>query len=211
MAVLAILAVLSMLAGNLLALRQDNLKRILAYSSIAHMGYFLVAFLAAGPLAVEAVSFYLAAYFLASLGAFGVIGIHAPVGEDVASFQGLYRERPWLAITFALMLLSLAGIPLTAGFIWKFYLFVAGVDSTRWIAVGTLVVSSIIGLYYYLRIINALFLPNGHEEPAVTALAAGPLLGWMALALITALLVGLGIYPTPLIGTIHNLLAQGGP
>jgi NADH-quinone oxidoreductase subunit N len=200
--VLVILAVLSMVAGNLLALRQENVKRILAYSSIAHMGYFLVAFLAAGPLAVEAVSFYLAAYFLASLGAFGVVALHAPEGEDIASL---------LAVTFALMLLSLAGIPLTAGFIGKFYLFAAGVDSARWIAVGALVVSSVIGLFYYLRIISALFIRGDQGEPTVTAVTAGPVLGWVALAVITALLIGLGLYPTPLIGTIHGLLAQTGP
>jgi NADH-quinone oxidoreductase subunit N len=209
--VLVILAVLSMVAGNLLALRQENVKRILAYSSIAHMGYFLVAFLAAGPLAVEAVSFYLAAYFLASLGAFGVVALHAPEGEDIASLRGFYGDHPWLAVTFALMLLSLAGIPLTAGFIGKFYLFAAGVDSARWIAVGALVVSSVIGLFYYLRIISALFIRGDQGEPTVTAVTAGPVLGWVALAVITALLIGLGLYPTPLIGTIHGLWAQTGP
>jgi NADH-quinone oxidoreductase subunit N len=210
MTVLAVLAVLSMLAGNLLALRQDNVKRILAYSSIAHMGYFLVALLAAGALAVEAVSFYLAAYFLASLGAFGVIAVHARNGEEVESFHGLYDQHPWLAIALALMLLSLAGIPLTAGFIGKFYLFAAGMSSARWIAVGTLVVSSVIGLFYYVRIIGTLFAANGDRAPLVMSLSAGPLLGWMALALITVTLIGLGIYPTALIATIQGLLPHAG-
>jgi NADH-quinone oxidoreductase subunit N len=210
MVVVAILAVLSMLAGNLLALKQDNVKRILAYSSIAHMGYFLVAFLATGELAVEAISFYLAAYFLASLGAFGVVALQAPEGEDVASFQGLYRNHPWLAITFAIMLLSLAGIPLTAGFFGKFYLFAAGIESARWIAVGTLVVASVIGLFYYLRIIGAMFRPSDVRGVGLTELTLGPLLASMTLAVITALLVGLGVYPTPLIATIQGLLARGG-
>jgi NADH-quinone oxidoreductase subunit N len=210
MVVLTLLAVLSMLAGNLLALRQANVKRILAYSSIAHMGYFLVAFVAAGELAVEAVSFYLAAYFLASLGAFGVVTAHAPVGEDIGSFTGLYRRRPWLAVSFALALLSLAGMPLTAGFIGKFYLFAAGVDSARWIAVGTLVVGSVIGLFYYLRIIGAMFLPSEARGLGLTELRLGPLLASLALAVITALLIGLGLYPIPLIATIQGLLARGG-
>src|SRR5215212_7383683 len=145
-----------MLVGNLLALLQNNVKRILAYSSIAHLGYLLVAFLAAGPMAVEAVSFYLLAYFVTNLGAFAVVtlcSLHNSETDtdDLEEYRGLFWRRPWLAGAFTAMLLSLAGIPLTAGFVAKFYAFAAGVDAALWLLVVVLMITSMIGLYYYLR------------------------------------------------------------
>src|SRR4029078_7571625 len=110
------IAVASILAGNLLALLQDNVKRILAYSSISQLGYLLVAFLAAGALGVEAIAYYLAAYFVTMIGAFGVVGAVSAEHRDRGSGQlaqsaGLFWTRPWLAAVFTAMLLSLAGIP----------------------------------------------------------------------------------------------------
>ena len=119
----AIIAGLSMFAGNLLALREDNVKRILAYSSIAHLGYLLVAFLAGGPQAVRAVSFYLVAYFATTLGAFAVIR-RSPTpdreADSIEDYRGLAARSPWIAGVFTACLLSLAGLPLTAGFVGKF-------------------------------------------------------------------------------------------
>ncbi len=123
--VLAIIAVVSMFAGNLLALRQTNVKRMLAYSSIAHLGYLLVALLASGPLADAAVAFYLTAYFVTMLGALGVVAVLSDKDRDAESlsdYQGLAWRRPWLAAVMTACMLSLAGIPLTAGFIGKFLL-----------------------------------------------------------------------------------------
>src|SRR5512142_272096 len=136
--VFALIAVASMIIGNLLALLQTNVKRILAYSSIAHLGYMLVAFLAGGPLAVTAVAFYLVSYFVTTLGAFGVMTLlSGPYrdAEDISDYRGLFTRRPWLAGIMTAMLLSLAGIPLTSGFVGKFYLVAAGVGSALWILV----------------------------------------------------------------------------
>src|SRR5690606_35499075 len=178
-AILSAIAVLSMLAGNLLALLQDNVKRILAYSSIAHLGYALVAFLAGGALAVEAVSIYLAMYAITTLGAFAVVAALSRSGAErdadrLEDYAGLFWMRPWLAAAFAAMLLSLAGIPLTLGFIGKFYAVASGVSASLWIPVGALVVGSVISLYYYLRIIVAMLRTAPAHPAPQAALAQWP-------------------------------------
>jgi NADH-quinone oxidoreductase subunit N len=207
--VLGLIAAASMIAGNLLALLQHNIKRILAYSSIAHFGYLLVAFLAAGELGIEAVSFYLVAYFVMTLGAFGVVTVcssDAREAAELADYRGLAWRRPWLAGVFTAMLLSLAGIPLTAGFIAKFYVFAAGVGNALWTLIGILVVTSIVALFYYLRIIVALFAApeegGGAPVPggAIIAPISAAVLGVLALAL-----VWLGVYPAPLIATVRSM------
>jgi NADH-quinone oxidoreductase subunit N len=202
---LSLIAVASMVVGNLLALLQDNVKRVLAYSSIAHMGYLLVAFLAGGAMAAEAVSFYLVAYFVTTLGAFGVIGVLSPADAErdldrLAEYRGLFWERPWLAGVFTAMLLSLAGIPLTAGFVGKFYAILAGTQSALWLLVVVLIITSVIGLFYYLRIIVAMFAAPaqaGASRPA-TALS-----GAVTLAVLTLLLIWLGIFPGPMVDAIQ--------
>ncbi|NJL18227.1 MAG: hypothetical protein HC938_14740 [Nitrospira sp.] len=139
---------------------QQNVKRLLAYSSIAHFGYVLVALLAGGPPAVEAVTFYVIVYCAMSLGAFGVVTVYSSEGGDkdrVEDYQGLFWTRPWLAGMLALSLLSLAGIPVTAGFIGKFYAITAGVDAGLWWLVLALIANSVVSLYYYLRLIVTLF------------------------------------------------------
>lgn len=169
-AALAAIAIASILAGNLLALLQNNVKRVLAYSSISQLGYLLVAFLAVGTLAVEALAYYLAAYFFTMIGAFGVVAVLSgrSTGRDndgLANYSGLFWARPWLAAVFTAMLLSLAGIPLTMGFIGKFYVVAAGIDASLWPLVAALVIGSVIGLFYYLRIIAVMcMLP---EDPQV--------------------------------------------
>ena len=161
--VFTIIAMVSMFVGNLLALAQRNVKRMLAYSSIAHMGYLLVAFLASGPSAPVAVTFYLVAYFITTLIAFGTISALSENARDAADlddYRGLAWRRPWLAAGFTISLLSLAGIPLTAGFIGKFYVVMAGAESGLWMLIGALVINSIIGLFYYLRVVATLFSPQ---------------------------------------------------
>ena len=162
--IITLIAVASMFAGNLLALLQTNVKRILAYSSISHLGYLLVTVLASGPTAVTAAAFYLAAYFITTLGAFGVVAVLSRPERDadrLEDYRGLVWRRPWLAGVFTAMLFSLAGIPLTAGFVGKFYVVAAGVGSALWLAVVALAINSVIGLFYYLRIVVALFTPAG--------------------------------------------------
>lgn len=210
--ILTLTAIASMFAGNLLALLQRNIKRILAYSSISHVGYLLVTLLASGPLATSAAAFYLAAYFVTTLGAFGVVTVLSNTVRDADSmddYKGLAWRRPWLAGVFTAMLLSLAGIPLTAGFVGKFYVVAAGMGSALWLLVIILVVNSAIGLFYYLRIIGAVYAhPEIGEETA--AKPALSLSGSAALAGLTLTLIWLGVYPGPVIEiikkTIQNLI-----
>jgi NADH-quinone oxidoreductase subunit N len=169
---LAGVAIASMVVGNLLALRQDNVKRLLAYSSIAHLGYVLVAFLAAGERAAVAVTFYLVAYFAATLVAFGVVAVLSTPEREadaIDDYRGLSGRRPALAAAFAVALFSLAGLPLTAGFIGKFYVVTAGAGAALWTLVVVLVLTSTIGLYYYTRIIVAMYVRRPAERPALSA------------------------------------------
>jgi NADH-quinone oxidoreductase subunit N len=202
--VFSTIAIACMFAGNILALLQNNVKRILAYSSIAHLGYLLVAFQASGDLAPTAVAFYLVAYFVTTLGAFGVVGILSDSTRDadlIENYQGLFWRRPAVAAIFTAMLLSLAGIPVTAGFIGKFYVVAAGASAALWSLVIILVITSAIGLFYYLRIVVAMY-GEGKEVKAGPALA---LPGALALIFLSTTLVFLGVFPQPLLALIRNL------
>jgi NADH-quinone oxidoreductase subunit N len=209
--VLAISAVASMLAGNVLALMQNNVKRLLAYSSIAHMGYFFVAILAGGDLGFQAATYYLIAYLVTITGAFGVLTILC-VREneccDIEDYRGLFWSHPILAAVLTAMLLSLAGIPLTAGFLGKFYVMTAGASAASWGLIFVLIVSSVIGLFYYLRVVLALYAP----VHGTIALETGtrPWLAGLSLALLTTLLFCFGVYPLVLwraitlaVGSLH--------
>ncbi|MCL4552931.1 MAG: NADH-quinone oxidoreductase subunit N [Candidatus Marsarchaeota archaeon] len=208
--VFSLIAVASMFVGNLLALLQNNVKRILAYSSIAHMGYLLVAFLASRA-AITAVSYYLVAYFVTTLGVFGVITVLSGSEEDadrLEDFRGLAWRRPWLAGVFTAMLLSLAGIPLTAGFVGKFYVMAVGIGSALWLLVTMLVINSAIGLFYYLRIIVAIFSGPIEETETLRVPAPIPFGASVVLAALTLLLLFLGVYPAPVINVIQTTAAK---
>jgi NADH-quinone oxidoreductase subunit N len=212
--VLGLIAAASMFVGNLLALLQNKVKRILAYSSIAHLGYLLVAFLAAGSFAVEAVSFYLLGYFVTTLGAFAVVTImsrddHATDADDLADYRGLFWRRPFVAGVFTAMLLSLAGIPLTAGFVAKFYALAAGVDAALWTLVVVLVITSVIGLFYYLRVIVVLYSAPAESPVADTRTPFFPFItGRIVIAVLAVLLLWMGVYPTPFIDLVNVIAAQ---
>jgi NADH-quinone oxidoreductase subunit N len=204
--VFSVIVVSSMIFGNILALLQNNIKRLLAYSSIAHLGYLLVALLVGGSMGPTAATFYLIAYVVMTLGAFGVITVLSGPQREVEhidDYRGLFWRRPWLGGTFTAMLLSLAGIPLTVGFMGKFYLVVAGVSASFWLLVVVLVMTSGIGLFYYLRVVVAMFA----RQPQ-TPLATGtlPLSGSLTLAGLTLLLVWLGLLPSPLLEIIRNMI-----
>ncbi|MCL5110495.1 MAG: NADH-quinone oxidoreductase subunit N [Chloroflexi bacterium] len=206
----ALIAVASMLGGNLLALLQYNVKRLLAYSSISHLGYVLVAFLAGGALGIPAATFYLVAYFATILVAFGAVGsLSDPArlrdADSLADYRGLFWRQPWLTVAFAASLLSLAGIPLTAGFFGKLYVSLAGISSPLWWLVVVLVVSSTIGLYYYLRVASIMFRrPTGRELTPAISWADG-----VVLAGLTGAIFFLGVYPSPLITLIQAALGLG--
>ncbi|HKE61961.1 MAG TPA: NADH-quinone oxidoreductase subunit N [Nitrospira sp.] len=196
--VFVIIAVGSMIAGNVLALLQTNVKRILAYSSIAHFGYMLVAFLAGGNVAIEAVTFYLVAYSVTTLGAFGVVSVLSDSSRDADTlddYRGLFWRRPVIAGIFTLMLLSLAGIPATMGFLAKFYVLAAGASAAKWSLVIILGMTSTIGLFYYLRILVVLYAGSSERETPVQPLVP---VGGFVLAVLAALLIWFGIYPAPL-------------
>jgi NADH-quinone oxidoreductase subunit N len=204
--IIAIVAVASMFMGNLLALLQHNVKRILAYSSISHLGYLLVTLLASGGIAITAAELYLIAYVITTLGAFGVITVLSGRERDADTmdeYTGLAWRRPWLAAVFTAMLFSLAGIPLTAGFMAKFYVVAAGAGSGIWGVLIILVINSVIGLFYYLRIIVSLFARPG-EAPAFRSSYSGGI----ALAVLTVLLVWIGVYPAPVIVFIQKTVSS---
>jgi NADH-quinone oxidoreductase subunit N len=213
--VLTVLAVLSILVGNLLAVRQVNLKRLLGYSSIAHFGYILVAILCLGHLSVPTVSIYITTYVLTTIGAFGAVALmsspyHKTEAESLADYRGLFWRRPVLTAVLTVMMLSLAGIPLTAGFIGKFFVVWATVKNMNWFLAGMVVLGSAIGLYYYLRVMVVLYM-TPPDTPRIDAEVNWGVRAGGVMVLLTSLLVlVLGIYPEPLIklaGMLHIAIA----
>jgi NADH-quinone oxidoreductase subunit N len=210
--IFTLLAVASMFTGNFLALQQKSVKRILAYSSIAHIGYLLVAFLAGGELGVEAVTFYLVAYFITTTGAFGIVAGLSDKDRDaelIDDYRGLFWKRPWTAAIFTIMLLSLAGIPLTAGFVGKFYIMAAGVSTEKWLLVIMLALNSAIGLYYYIKLIAAMFEQKQESESRITE-DLHPyfyIVSGVTMTLLTIALLWIGIYPNTLVTYIRTFLA----
>jgi len=204
------IAILSIVIGNVLALMQTKIKRVLAYSSIAHLGYLMVAFVSASilsgkQLAIEASIFFLFAYFITTIGAFGVVAIMSCESQgsdkdEISHYQGLFWRRPLLAAFFSAMLLSLAGIPLTLGFVGKFYIVAAGVESELWALLVAVVIGSGIGLFYYLRIIFSMTTHTGSDEPI-----AIPATGGWALGTLAFLLVYLGVYPTLVVDWVSSV------
>jgi NADH-quinone oxidoreductase subunit N len=206
--VLSLIAIISMLAGNLLALLQNNLKRLFAYASISHVGYVLVALLAGNATALAAAFTYLAAYAVTMTGVFGVITLlsQPESGHDadrLESYRGLMWERPWLAGAFTVMLLSLAGLPPTMGFIAEVYVIAAGVGTHLVLPLAALIIGSAIGLYYYLRIIVIMLSP----APRRAAFPLRARLGSATVAVLLVLLVWLGVYPAPMIAGVQQTVA----
>jgi NADH-quinone oxidoreductase subunit N len=211
-----ILAALTMFAGNLSALLQTNVKRMLAYSSIAHAGYILVAFAAvtslkgteigAGP-AYAAVLFYLLGYALVKVGAFTIVSQFGGAGEKHLSlddYAGLGERQPFVAAIFSLFLLSLLGLPITAGFFGKFYIFKAAVDAHLiWLAIFV-AINTIIGAYYYIRLIVIMYMREPSTEIAATIPVRFPLAVNVVLAISVVGTIWLGLAP----GKTLNYLLQ---
>ena len=199
----SVIAVASMCAGNILALRQNNVKRILAYSSIAHFGYILVALLAGTTMAAGAVTFYLVAYTVTILTAFGIVTVLSTSEADAADledYRGLFWRRPVLASIFTAVLLSLAGIPATMGFVGKFYILASGANASAWPLIIVLVLTSVIGLFYYLRVVVTLFSAAPERRASMEGIqwSSALILGGLAV-----LLIWFGVYPAPLLNLIR--------
>jgi NADH-quinone oxidoreductase subunit N len=218
-----VLAVLTMFAGNLGALVQTNVKRLLAYSSIAHAGYILVAFAAvtflaqngraAAAPAYAAILFYLLSYALVKLGAFTIVSQFGGVGEKHLSlddYAGLGQRQPVAAAALALFLLSLLGLPVTAGFFGKFYIFKAAVNSHLiWLAI-LMAINSVIGAYYYLRVIVVMYMREPSAETASTAVARFPLTVNLVLTIAAVGTIYFGLFPNRILNFVlqSNLLGR---
>jgi NADH-quinone oxidoreductase subunit N len=203
--VLVALAAMTLIFGNLAALPQTNLKRLLAYSSIAHAGYLLVAVacVSNSSRAGEALVFYLAAYLLMTLLSFIVLIAVAgqTQGDDIANFRGLSRRSPVLAFGMLIAMASLAGVPLTAGFVGKFLVFLAAVEQRQFFLVGIGVVTVAAGFYYYLKVVRAMF----WQEPVETGRVTVAPVTRAAIVALAVLIIVLGVYPRPVFALL------GGP
>jgi NADH-quinone oxidoreductase subunit N len=188
-----VLAAVTLIGSNLAALNQQGMKRLLAYSSISHSGFMLIAILAMGKLSPESLLFYACAYSVSSITVFGIlirVKNHKQSLGTVDAFNGLAKNNPFLALTMAISLLSLAGIPVTAGFFAKYYIFVTAIrEGFIWITVIG-VIAAIIGVYYYFRIIVAMYFKEGETEK----IELSPLFTFV-IFITTLLTLLLGIFP----------------
>ena len=195
--VLAAMAFLSLIYGNLAAMPQTNMKRLLAYSSIAHAGYLLVALASwSSGQAPDTVSFYLAGYLLMTMLSFLVLVVvnRATGGDDIAHFNGLGQRAPLLAFGMLVAMLSLAGVPFTAGFLGKFLVFRDAVATHQWLLVGTGVVTVAAGFYYYLKVVRAMYW-NVSKDMAAIPLS---MLTKVTIGTLSVMIFVLGVYPRPI-------------
>ncbi|HEX8311307.1 MAG TPA: NADH-quinone oxidoreductase subunit N [Chthoniobacteraceae bacterium] len=207
-AIIAVLAGLSLLYGNLAAMPQENLKRMLAYSSIGHAGYLLVAVaclnsnLTTFGSATTAVAFYLAGYLLMTLLSFLVMIVVAnhSRGDDILHFNGLGKRSPFLAFAMLIAMLSLAGIPFTAGFIGKFLVFAAAVQQHHYWLVGIGIITVAAGFYYYLRVVAAMYWQEPNDD---TRISLSPL-ARLTIGGLTAAIIFFGIFPQPILNMLHT-------
>lgn len=209
---LVVIAILTMTVGNVVAIAQNNVKRMLAYSSIAHAGYALVGFIAAGAApdieqrnaAIAAVIFYLLTYAVMNLGAFAVVQLIARAGDrrtEVEDYNGIGFQSPWLAFCLSLFLLSLLGMPMTAGFIGKVMVFRAALDQHYYLLVVIGVLNTAVSAYYYLRLIIVMFF-----RERTTAWSAPPIPASMGVALVITILgvFYLGLFPGRVINALQT-------
>lgn len=195
----AVLALLTMVVGNLGALAQTNVKRMLAFSSVAHAGYLLTALVAAPGQGAEAILFYLVAYAAVNLGGFGALAALARDGREPLSLgdlAGLAQRRPALAAALTLFLVSLTGVPVSAGFVGKFYLFSAAVNAGYLVLALVGVLVSVVSAYYYLRVVVAMYMREPVGEDTWARVGPLPATG---LAVAAAVVLGFGVHPGPLL------------
>jgi NADH-quinone oxidoreductase subunit N len=201
------LAILTMSVGNLQALNQSNLKRLLGYSSVAQLGYVAVGLAAVTPEGLQAVMFYVLAYALANLGAFTAISVlrGRGVGEELDAYRGLGRRQPQVALLFTLFLLSLAGVPLLAGFAAKLFVFGSAVNAGLYLLAAVAIFNTVLAYFYYLRVIVRMYL-DAPAEGATGRLEVGGM-ALTALALAAVGVVVLGVFPGLALGPAAEALA----
>jgi NADH-quinone oxidoreductase subunit N len=209
LAVLAILAGASLIYGNLAALPQDNFKRLLAYSSIGHAGYLLVAVASVQDTTASlgsagvAIGFYIAGYLLMTLLSFLVMIVVAnhSRGDDILHFNGLAKRSPFLAFGLLAAMLSLAGVPFTAGFIGKFLVFTTAVQAHNYVLIGLGIITVAAGFYYYLRVVAAMYWQEPNDD---TKIVIAPLTR-VAIGALTVLIFVFGIFPQPILNSLKGV------
>jgi NADH-quinone oxidoreductase subunit N len=191
-----VIALLTLIYGNLAALPQTNMKRLLAYSSIAHAGYLLIGVVCFD---VSAIAFYLVAYLLMTLLSFAVLTIVAQqTGEEISDFDGLAQRSPFLAFAMLIGMVSLAGVPFTAGFLGKFYIFYAAILQRQIALVIVGVITVGCGFYYYLKVVRAMYWQSGSKADAIPVNG----LSRIAISLLIVATVCLGVYPQPILNML---------
>jgi len=193
----AVMAAVSMILGNIMAIRQTNIKRMLAYSSIAQAGYIMVGMVAASHLGISSISFYIFAYLFANLGAFAVVAIFAERtgSEEISDYSGLAQSSPVLSLLLAAFMLSLAGIPPMAGFLAKYYVFAAAIEAGyTWLVILGLL-TAVISLYYYANVVRVMYLkPQANKYHIIPSFPAG-----MVLAITGIGVLIFGLVPQPIL------------
>jgi NADH-quinone oxidoreductase subunit N len=205
--VVAVIAIATMVLGTVVGVAQSNLKRMLAYSSIAHGGYLLVGLVAANQVGKAAILFYLLAYSVTNLAAFGVIallGTRDKANDSLRDYAGLWHTRPALAALMTVCLLSLGGLPPTAGFIGKWYIFSAAVSSGYYGLAVIGVLTSVISVFFYLRVVVMMYMADRDGEPVQVRITG---LGMAALAVSIAAIFYLGVLPTQVLDLAANSIA----
>jgi len=203
-----VVAAITMVVGSVLAVVQTDVKRMLAYSSINHAGFVLVAVQAASERGIEAALFYLAAYTFMVAGSFGVITVvsrKGDIGNSLDDYRGLSRDRPVLALAFALFLFAQAGVPLTSGFFAKFYVITAAIDAgSTWLAVIAML-TAVIAAFLYLRIIVSMYMSA--EDAGEPRTIPVPFAAGLALVACLAVTIGAGLFP----GTLSSVAKDATP
>lgn len=200
-AVLWVLALLTLIYGNLAAMPQENMKRLLAFSSIGHAGYLLIALASwNGVVTTSTISFYLAGYLLMTMLAFLVMVIvnRATSGDDIADFNGLSRRNPFLAFGMLVAMMSLAGVPSTVGFFGKFLIFKEAVAHQQWTLIAVGIVAVAAGFYYYLKVVRAMYWNAPSDTSAITA----PIYTKITIAVLAILIFVFGVFPGPVLAML---------
>jgi NADH-quinone oxidoreductase subunit N len=200
--VLWFVALLTMVLGTVVGVAQSNLKRMLAYSSIAHGGYLLVGLVAANDVGKAAILFYLLVYALTNLGAFGIIALLATrtsENDDLRDFTGLWHSRPATAALMTVFLLSLGGLPPTAGFVAKWYVFSAAVRAGYYDLAIVGMLTSVISVFFYLRVVVMMYMAEPVTPPTYARIGR---VAFSALAVSTAAIFYLGILPARLVDVV---------
>jgi NADH-quinone oxidoreductase subunit N len=202
---LSVLAVFSMLFGSIVAIAQNNIKRMLAYSSISHAGYMLIGLAAGSADGTVGVIFYLTVYTFMNLAAFGIVALIEGENEsnlDLNSYSGLGNRSPVLAALLSICMFSLAGIPPKAGFFGKYYVFIAAIKSElTWLAVVG-IISSVISVYFYLRVVVLMYF----KESEIESVPEKSLSGFLGVTISVLLIIALGIFPGSLLDLITSYL-----